>query len=173
MGSWHRHEVSKHWASGPMLSISRNVRLSVCLSVCPSVRLSVCSLLRYSLNFFLPPLLKVGCPIFLEIRNSWRKVMERSSLIFAHFCLKVVWNRRAKKKMLILPYKTWWKPRFLMDKRLLVKGRIANFGISLDVFLSFAFWMIFSVFQKNQVFCVFLETTLPDGLKTSGWRAYC
>ena len=35
---------------------------------------------------------------------------------------------------LILPYKTWWKPRFLMDERSLVEGYIANFGISLDVF---------------------------------------
>ena len=35
-----------------MLSISPNVRMSVCLSVC----LSVCSLLRYRLNVFLPPL---------------------------------------------------------------------------------------------------------------------
>ena len=38
---------SKHPPSGPMFSISRNVRLSVCPSVCPSVLLSVCSLLRY------------------------------------------------------------------------------------------------------------------------------
>jgi hypothetical protein len=27
-----------------------------------------------------------------------------------------------------------WKPRFLMDLRPLVKGRIANIGIFLDVF---------------------------------------
>ena len=36
--------------------------------------------------------------------------------------------------MLILPYKTCWKPRFPMDERPLVEGYIANFGISLDVF---------------------------------------
>ena len=77
---------SKHRPSGPMLSISRNVRLSVCLSV----RLSVCSLLRYHLMVFLPPLPEVGCQIFLEIRNPWGKVMERSSLTFEHFSLKVV-----------------------------------------------------------------------------------
>ena len=59
---------------------------SVHLSVCPSV----CSLLRYRLNVFLPPLPEVGCPIFLEIRNSWGKGMERKSLRFEHFCLKVV-----------------------------------------------------------------------------------
>ena len=56
---------SKHRPSGPMLSISRNVRL--CVRV--SVRLFVCSLLRYRLNVFLPQLPEVGCPIFLEIRN--------------------------------------------------------------------------------------------------------
>ena len=27
---------------------------------------------------FLPPLPEVGCPIFLEIRNPWGKVMERN-----------------------------------------------------------------------------------------------
>ena len=59
---------------------------SVCVSVCPFV----CSLLRYRLNVFLPPLLEVGCPIFLEIRNPWGKVMERSGLRFKYFCSKVV-----------------------------------------------------------------------------------
>ena len=32
---------SKHWPSGPMLSISQNVHMFVCLFVCVSVRLSV------------------------------------------------------------------------------------------------------------------------------------
>ena len=76
-----------------MLSISQNVRLSVRLCVCPSVR----SLLRYRLTVFLPPLPEVGCPMFLEIRNPWGKVMERSGLRYEHFCLKIVKNRRAKK----------------------------------------------------------------------------
>ena len=48
---------------------------SKCPSVCLSVRLSVCSLLRYRLNVFLPPLLEVGCTIFLEIHNPLGKVM--------------------------------------------------------------------------------------------------
>ena len=77
---------SKHRPSGPMLSISQFVHMFVCLSVC----LSVCSLLRYRLNVFLPPLPEFGCPIFLEIRNPWGKVMERSGLRFEHFCLEVV-----------------------------------------------------------------------------------
>jgi hypothetical protein len=46
--------------------------------------------LRYRLTVFLPPLPKVGCPIFLKIRNPWGKVMERSGLTFEHFCLKLV-----------------------------------------------------------------------------------
>ena len=62
-----------------------------------SVRLSVCSLLRYRLNVFLPPLPEVGCPIFLQIRNPWGKVMERSGLRYEHFCLKIVENRVTKK----------------------------------------------------------------------------
>jgi hypothetical protein len=70
-----------------MLSISRNVRLSVRLSVC----LSVCVFtFEERLTVFLPPLPKIGCPIFLEIRNPWGKVMERSGLTFEHFCLEMV-----------------------------------------------------------------------------------
>jgi hypothetical protein len=47
--------------------------------------LSLFSLLRYRLTVFLPPLPEVGCPIFLEIRNPWGKVMERSGLRYEHF----------------------------------------------------------------------------------------
>ena len=113
-----------------MLSISRNVRPSVCLSVCLFVRLSVCvcvHFLRYRLTVFLPPLPEVGCPIFSEIRNPWGKVMERSGLRLEHFCLKTVKNHRAKKLFFV----------------------VADFAL------------------QNMV-----ETTLPDGLETSGQRAY-
>ena len=65
---------SKHRLSGPMLSISQNVRLCVC------------SLLRYRLTVFLPPLPEVGS------QNPWGKVMERSGLRYEHIfffnCLK-------------------------------------------------------------------------------------
>ena len=88
--------------SGPIQSISRFVRLCVRLSVCLYVCLCVCSLLRYRLNVFLTPLPEVGCPIFLEIRNPWGKVMEKSGLIFEHFCLKIVKNCRAKKVFFLL-----------------------------------------------------------------------
>ena len=84
-------QFSKHRPSGSMLSISRNVRLSVRLCVF----LSVCSLLSYRLNVFLPPLPKVGCPIFLEIRNSWGKVVGKSGLRCEHFSSKI--GRRANK----------------------------------------------------------------------------
>ena len=51
---------------------------------------SLFSLLRYRLTVFLPPLPEVTCPIFLEIRNPWGKVMEKSGLRYEHFCLKIV-----------------------------------------------------------------------------------
>ena len=60
----------------------------VCL--CVFLCLSVCSLLRYRLTVFLPPLPGAGCPIFLEIRNPWGKVMERSGVTFKHFSLEVI-----------------------------------------------------------------------------------
>ena len=86
---------------------------------------------------FLPPISEVGCPIFLEVWNPWGKIMERSGLRVEHFSLEVVLNCQAKRNSffwLILPYKIRWKPLFPMDERPLVEGRIANFGISLDVF---------------------------------------
>ena len=63
--------------------------------------------------------------------------------------------------LLILPYKTWWKPRFPMDWRPLVKGYIANFSISLDGFEFFRFGLFFPFLIFFPVlfffsFCVFL-----------------
>ena len=113
---------SKHRPFGPMLSISRNDRLYVRVFVC----LSVCSHLRYRLSVFLPPLPEVGCPLFLEIRSPWGKVMERSGLRLLHFffnCQKFQHKKRS------------------------------------CFFADFA--------SQNLV-----ETTLPDGLETSGRRAY-
>ena len=75
-----------------------SVCVSVCLSVRLSVRLSMCSLFRYHLNVFLPTHPEVGCPIFLENRNPWRKVMERSGLRLEHFCLEMVLNRPPPQK---------------------------------------------------------------------------
>ena len=47
--------------------------------------------------------------------------------------------------------KTWWKPRFPMDKRPLVKGLIANFVIFLDISEFLRFWWFFPFFKKNWV----------------------
>ena len=123
---------------------------------------SLFSLLRYRLTVFLPPLPKVGCPIFLEIQNPLGKVMERSGLRLEPF----VWNCQKlphKKKffLLIFPFKTGWKPRFPMDLRPLVKGRIANFGIFLEIFEFFCFGYFFSVFQTIKVFGYTWSTRKP------------
>ena len=75
---------------GPLGRCFLYVEMSVCLSVCLSVCVFVCSLLRYRLTVFLPTLPEVGCQIFLEIRNPWGKVMERSGLTFDYFCLEMV-----------------------------------------------------------------------------------
>ena len=60
-----------------MLSISRNVCVSVCVSAC--------SLLKYRLNVFLPPLPEVGCP------KSPRKKKLVFLLILAY---KICWKPR-------------------------------------------------------------------------------
>ena len=141
---------------------------SKCPPVCLSVRVCVRSLLRYRLNVFWPPLPEVGCQIFLEIRNPWGKVMERSGLRQEHFGLKIVFNRRTKigfLLLLILPYTKGGNHA----QRPLVEGRIANFCISFCVLHDFF------RFSKKSGFWVFLvhpETMLPDGLETSGQRAY-
>ena len=70
-----------------MLPISRNVHMCVCLFVCVSVCLFT---FEVSFNGLFAPLPEVGCQIFLEIRNPWGKVMERSGLTFNHFCVEVV-----------------------------------------------------------------------------------
>ena len=75
-------EFSKHRPSGPMLSISGNVCMCVCVFVCVFVRHTF----LLCLTAFLPPLLKVQCPNFLDIWNPWGKVMERSGLRFENFC---------------------------------------------------------------------------------------
>ena len=52
---------------------------------------------RSFLTFFLSPLPEVRCPICLEIRNPWGKVMERKGLRYEHFCLKNIKNCCAKR----------------------------------------------------------------------------
>ena len=54
----------------------------------------ICSL---RLNVFFPPVPEVQCLNFLDIRNPWGKVMERSGLRFEIFCSKMVLNCHGKK----------------------------------------------------------------------------
>ena len=143
------------------------------MSACVSVRLCVCPsvcVFTFEVPFKCLPLPEVGCPIFLEIRNPWGKVMERSGLTFEHSCLKIVSNRRAKKSFFcwfcLTKHGGNHASRWIRD--LWSKGVLLIFASScvLDDFFRFSkksgFW----------VFLVHPETTLPDGLKTSGRRAY-
>ena len=98
----------------------------ILLSVCPCVCLSVRHTFSLRLTVFLPPLPKVLCLNFLDIRNPWGKVMERSGLRFEHFAQK--WSKIAVQKKVFF---------------------LADFAL------------------QNMV-----ETTLPDGLETSGQRVY-
>ena len=66
-----------------MLSISQNVRLSVCVCVCLFT-------FEVPFNNLFALTSEVGCQIFLEIWNSWGKVMKISGLTFEHFGFEVV-----------------------------------------------------------------------------------
>ena len=138
-----------------------------CPSVCLSVRVCVCSLLRYRFNVFLPPLPKVGCPIFLEIRNPWGKVIERSGLRFEHFCLKIVKNRRAKKSFFcwfcLTKHGGNHASRWIRD--LWSKGISLFFGISVNVFEFLQFGWFFPFFKKKW----FLGILGPSGNNASRW----
>ena len=82
-----RSRFSKHRPSGPMLSISQNVRLSVCLYVCLFVRL-----FTFEVPFkrlFAPTSRGRMSNIFRD-SESLGKSNEKSGLRFEHSCLKVV-----------------------------------------------------------------------------------
>ena len=124
-----------------MLSISRNVRLSVCMFVClftfevPFNGLFASTSWSRMFN-----ILKDSESLGKSNGNKWSHIW-----IF-------LFGSGLKSPLLILHYKLLWKPRFSMDYRPLVKGHIANFFISLDVFEFLRFGWFFSVFQKNLVF---------------------
>ena len=102
---------SKHQPSGPMLSISRNVRLCVCPSDC----LFVC-LFTFEVPFnglFAPTSQNRMSNIFRDLESLGKSYGKKWSNIWTFW-----FGSGAKKKfflLLILPYKTWWKPRFPMD----------------------------------------------------------
>ena len=74
------------------MSFHRSSSQIVCVCVC------LFDVPFHVLDFeaYLPPLPKVRCPKFLEIRNPWGKVLGRSGLIIVHFCYDVVLNCRVK-----------------------------------------------------------------------------
>ena len=70
---------SKNWPFWPILFISRNVHVSLCLSA---------TLCIHGLNVFVPPLPKVPWQNFLDIQNPWGKGLEKSGIRFENFTHK-------------------------------------------------------------------------------------
>ena len=141
---------SANWADR---SSSWIVCLCVCLCVCLFVPLHVV----YFEAYFAPTSLSRMSKVFRASESLGKMGGKKWSQNWTFF-FKVVLNRCVifLLLLLILPYKTWWKPRFPMDWRPLVKGYIANFGISLDVFEFFGFWLFFLLNIFFWGFCVFL-----------------
>ena len=152
-----------------MLSISWNVRLSVCLSVC---------LFTFEVQFkrlFAPTSGSQMSNIFRDSESLGKSNGKKWSQIWTFLfesCLKLPCIFFV---LLILLYKIWWKPRFGMDERPLVKGCIAKFGISLDVFEFLRFGWFFPFFKTIWLMSILGPPGNPlrDGWETSGWRAYC
>ena len=102
--------ISKHRPSGPMLSISRNVRLSVHVFVC---------LFTFEVPFnslFAPTSQSRMSNIFRDSESLGKSNGKKWSNIWTFFVW--MWFKIAAKKvffLLILPYKTCWKPRFPID----------------------------------------------------------
>ena len=148
---------------------------------CPSVRLCICPSVRvftFEVPFkhlFAPTSWRRMFNIFRDLESLGKSTGKKWSQIWTFLFGRGLKSPRKQVCFLvILPYKTWWKPHFLVDFRPLVKGRIANFSISLDIFKFLRFGFFFFFFKKI-VFLVFLvhpETTLCDRLETSGRRAY-
>ena len=110
----HFKSFSKHRPSGPMLSISRNVRPSVCLFVC----LSVCSLLEVPFNGLFAPTSRSRMSNIVKDSESLGKSNGKKWSHIQTFLFGSGLKSPRKKKFifrLILFYKTWWKPRFPMD----------------------------------------------------------
>ena len=60
--------------------------------------------------------------------------MRRSGLRFECFCLEVVYNRQTKKIVFLADFALQNKVETTLPDELETEGRIANFGIVLDVF---------------------------------------
>ena len=75
---------------GPLGRFDLVIAMSVCLCVCLSL------FMWYILRPILPPLPKVQYPKFLEIRNPWGKVLERSGIRIENFV--GMWSKIAAQK---------------------------------------------------------------------------
>ena len=79
---------------GLNIRFSKNRPLADSFIESRNLRVCVSLFKWYILRPIFPPLPEVGCPKFLEIRNPWGKVLERSGLKFEHFSLEVVQNHQ-------------------------------------------------------------------------------
>ena len=120
----YKFSFPKHQPSGPMLSISWFVHLCVRVFTfeVPFER------------FFAPTSWSWISNIFRDLKSFGKSSKKKWSQIEFFFG-----------SGLKLPYKTWWKPCIPMDKKPLVKGHIANFGIFLETFEFLRFERFFSV----------------------------
>ena len=141
---------SKHRPSGPMLSISRNVHLSARVSVRPCVHFwGTTSQSRMSNIFKDSESLgksngKKWSQIGTVLFGSGLKSRRKKSLFFGWFCLATHGRNHTSR---------WIRDLWSEGVSLLLAY--------LKMFLSFAFWVIFSVFQKNQVFGYSWSTWKP------------
>ena len=132
-------KASALWADAFYKSICPYVCLFVCVCVC---------LFTFEVPFnglFAPTSRSRMSNIFRDSESLGKSNGKKWSHIWTFLFGSGLKSPRKKKCffLLILPYKTWWKPRFPMDKRPLVEGYIAKFGISLDVFEFFCFGLFF------------------------------
>ena len=116
-----------------------------------SIRLCVCSLFKVPFKRLCAPTSwNRMSNIFRDTESLGKSKGKKWSQIWTFLCGKSLKSPRKKKIvfLLILPYKTCWKPRFPMDERPLVEGYIANFGLSLDIFEFLRFGWFFLFFKK-------------------------
>ena len=133
---------SAHWAD------------SIQQSRCPSVVVCLSLFMYQILRPILPPLPEVGCPKFQRFgiigEKCWKEVVSELNIFVRKWSNTAVLKKNLF--LLILPYKTWWKPRFPTDQRPLVKGYIAN--LQTFFFLNFFRFGFFSVFNFFFVLCI-------------------
>ena len=127
--------------------------MSICVFVCLCLCLSV-HFLRYRLTVILPPFPKIGCPIFLEIRNPWGKVIKEVVSHLNIFVKKLSKIAAQKKVFFCAGFALQNLLETTLPDGLETSGRrvYRKFWHISRRFWVFAFYMIFSVFQKNWVF---------------------